>query len=347
MKDRLGVAQGVRQRQFVAQVDRRRVQSVAMLLGEPGEVSLHAGTAEVVDHQHFAPVAEIAVGKIATDEAAAAGDDDRARRPQRRGRGETRHPRKPAIAQQARQQLWLPVGGYGAHVIVARVEPKPLLRRDVGGQIAPSVPVHPVRQGAHGAGEAARLLHLVPAPRGIAGFGDPDLSLRVPAVEDRAHLAEMHVPAAPGRLLAVPCARKAMKTDRVHQGEQAAFAHQVHPVGIEGRGAAQHRLPAAFAHPMGGAAHHFAEQAEVAVLAPVPIQQVVGLVPQLDMGEVPAMPGQHHVDEIGVVLEHLRRARAAAVARQRRRREVHAGQQVETLCELWKQPVEPVRAPSA
>src|SRR5690606_16872635 len=110
--------------------------------------------------------------------------------------------------------------------------PESLLNRNVMRNVAPPVPVGPVRRGIERANETPRLFDLVVAPGGVAGFGNPDLGIGIVAVDYRAHFAQMQVPAAPVRLLAVPGPGKAVQPDRGDDAEEAALAHHVDPVGI-------------------------------------------------------------------------------------------------------------------
>ena len=80
-----------------------------------------------------------------------------------------------------------------------------------------------------------------------------------------------------------------METDSGDGAEYTALAHQSEPMRIKGRGATQDSLPAAVLNPMRGAPHHFAELQPILVISPVPIEQIVGLVPQLDMMEMVAI----------------------------------------------------------
>src|SRR3546814_20090919 len=75
---------------------------------------------------------------------------------------------------------------------------------------------------------------------------------------------------------------------------------------------------------MSGGARHLAEQQPVAVLAPVPVEQIVGLVPELDVAEVPPVPRQQVIAEIGIVPKTARRPRREAGPGPGGRRVVHA-----------------------
>ena len=152
----------------------------------------------------------------------------------------------------------------------------------------------------------------------------------------------MPLPAAPASRIAVPGPRKAVKAHRRKQFEKTPLAHEVEPSWIERAGAAQDRLPAPVTHPVSGTGNHLAEQEVVGIGAPVPVEQIVGLVPELDFGEMLAIAGEHMIDEIGIILEHTWRAGGLAGARERGRGIVDAWEDIELAGELGQQPVIPL-----
>ena len=227
---------------------------------------------------------------------------------------------------------------------MTRIEIKPFLHRNVARDVLPPIPVQPLRRSRERLPEALHLLGLVAAPRRIAGLGQPDLQVRLVPVEDLAHRLQMHVEAAPRAGLAIPGAGEAVEADGADLAEHTALAHQAEPVRIERARAAEHRLEAAMLDPVRRIADHFAEQQPVVVFAPVPVEKVVGLVPEFDMPEMLAIAAQHAIHEIRIVTQPARRAGAGAGTRQRGRRVVQAGQQVEGLSKRRDQPVMPFRA---
>src|SRR3546814_1654070 len=112
----------------------------------------------------------------------------------------------------------------------------------------------------------------------MAGLGYPDFGWGIVAVQYDPHLGQVPIPASPCPELTVPGAREAVEADRRHLGKDAAPADQIQPVCIERTGSAEDDLPAALADPMTGGARHLAEKQPVAVLAPVPVEPIVGLV---------------------------------------------------------------------
>ena len=65
-------------RVWIADVAETDLETVAVARAEPGEVSFHAGAGDVVEDAHAAPLGKKMVGEVATDEARAAGDENRA-----------------------------------------------------------------------------------------------------------------------------------------------------------------------------------------------------------------------------------------------------------------------------
>jgi len=58
--------------------------------------------------------------------------------------------------------------------------------------------------------------------------------------------------------------------------------------------------------PVRGTSHHLAEQKPIGIAAPIPIEQVVRFVPELDVAEMVAVARQYVINEIGVVLQPMR-----------------------------------------
>ncbi len=150
-----------------------------------------------------------------------------------------RTPSTPSALREPREELGLARFDHSAHVVVARIEPEPLLHRHVARQVAPAIPVHPVGRRLQRPRKAPRLFQLVVAPGGIAGLGDPDLARGIVPVEDGPHLAQMQIPPAPCALLAVPGAGEAVEARGRTVRQHAALAHQVEPERIERTGPAQ------------------------------------------------------------------------------------------------------------
>ena len=178
------------------------------------------------------------------------------------------------------------------------------------------------------------------APGREAGFGDPDLR-RVALRPDRlAGGGNGRRPIPPGGFR-VPGAGEAVNADGVDVGHHPALAHQVQPVRIGRAGAAQHRLLAQPAHPVGGGADHRREHVPLEVELPVPVVEVVRLVPQLDPLEGAAVAADDEVEEVGVGLGIAGRRRGLGFDAQRRRRVGEAGEHLDVAGEPGQQPVVP------
>src|ERR1700733_14878275 len=99
----------------------------------------------------------------------------------------------------------------------------------------------------------------------------------------------MGVIAKPAASFAVPGAGKSVEPNGRDRIEHAASSHQIEPVRIERGWTAQHRFPAAALSPMSSGANHFAEQQPARIFPPVPVEQVVGFVPKLDVPKMVAI----------------------------------------------------------
>src|SRR5689334_8275164 len=93
--------------------------------------------------------------------------------------------------------------------------------------------------------------------------------------------------------------------------------------------------------PMRRSTDHLAEKQPIRVGAPVPIQQIVGFVPQFDIAELVAISRQYMIDEVSVVLQSPRRSRCATGAREGRRRVMDTWQQVEGAAKGRNKPIIP------
>ncbi|ODN68484.1 hypothetical protein A6302_04213 [Methylobrevis pamukkalensis] len=227
---------------------------------------------------------------------------------------------------------------------MALVEMVAFLHGHVGRDILPAVPVDAIDRHRQDVGEALDLADLVVPPGGMAGLGDPEPDLRRMAGEDFAGAGDLPLPADPAARFAFPGSRKAVEADDVHDAEHAALTHEIQPLGVEGTRPAEHGAKAALAGPVSGGADHLAEGVPADIVAPVPVEQVVRLVPELDIGEMGAVAGQDHVDEVGIVAEPARRAGGGSCPRQGRGRVVDAGQKVDPGAERRDQPVIPFGA---
>ena len=227
---------------------------------------------------------------------------------------------------------------------MAWIEIQSFLHGHVARNVLPAIPVQPFGGCCERIAEALDLLGLVVAPRRVSCLRQPDLQAGLVAIEDGPHRLQMRVEAAPRTGLAVPRSWKTMEADRRHRAEDAALAHQLEPVRIERARTAENRLEAALLDPVRGIADHLTEQQPVVILAPVPVEQIIGFVPELDMAEVLAVTVQHAIDKVGVIAQPPRRSAAQPGARQRRWRVVDTGQQVERLPQGRDQPVVPVLA---
>ncbi len=86
VKHGLGVSEGSFDRAEVADIGDQGLDGAAVAVHQPFEVSLDAGTAEIVENDHVLAVAQKAVGEIAAEKAAAAYDQDRRRLAGKSGR---------------------------------------------------------------------------------------------------------------------------------------------------------------------------------------------------------------------------------------------------------------------
>src|SRR4051812_33786941 len=308
-----------------------------MRLPEEVQVAFHTGPAEVVvDNDAFA-VSQQLVHQIGADEAGTAEYNDRLSRARncKLHDGRLLQVRRAARLHKPPQQLGTSIRIGDSHVIVPRVEVQTLLDGDRSRNILPAVPVEPLRGGAHRLAEPLNLLRLITTPCRVACLGNPDLRLSVVLSEHGTHLREMLAIAAPTVGLAVPGTRKAVKTDCRNGRQQSALPHQSQPMRVERRGTAKHRLPATVLNPMRCGNDHLAEQQPIRIGAPIPVEQIIRFVPQFDITEVVAVPRQHMIDEISVVLQTLRCTRRSSGARDRWWRVVDAWQQIEGTTKCW------------
>src|SRR5690606_29796077 len=187
-------------------------------------------------------------------------------------------------------------------MVVTLVEMKAVLARLRRVQVLQPVPVDATDRGFRHLEEGVDLACFVIAPGGVSALRDPDLRLQAVVVENGASLVDESYPSRPSCPRGIPRSRKSMEADHVHLMQNAALRHSGEPVRVEGAHAAKDGAPSATTDPMAGHDHHIREDSPVRVEPPVPIVEVVRLVPELDMREMTAIAGEHHVEEIGICL---------------------------------------------
>ena len=310
-----------RERQRVADVRDLDLEPLPVAPAQAREVPLRAGARERVEHAHAAALGEQALDEVRADEARAAGHE-RARLARHASRGpggahDLLDCADAALAPEAGEQLRPAVGAMEPEVVVPDVDVEAVAGRFPLVEVLGRVPVDARHGRLEGVEEHLQLSELVVAPGREADLGHPDLRLRGVVVENPADALDRPLPALPD---GVPAAGERVQADRVDDLEDAVLAHDPEPVRVGRAHAAEHGLPAALAHPVGGLADHAGEELPAGVERPVPVVQVVRLVPELDVLEVLAVPGQQDVEEVRVVARPARRRLDPRRDRQRRRR---------------------------
>src|ERR687892_648630 len=124
----------------------------------------------------------------------------------------------------------------------------------------------------HGCGDGVdkglQLPALVVPPRGIAGFGDPDLGLHPIPIQNPPDLGQDCLPAVPVKF---PCAGEAMHSHSIDILHHTTLAYEGKPVRICWTHAGEHCLLAAVLCPVCGAADHLSEDPPLWVQSPIPI----------------------------------------------------------------------------
>ncbi|MCW0416429.1 hypothetical protein NB689_002183 [Xanthomonas sacchari] len=178
-------------------------------------------------------------------------------------------------------------------------------------------------------------------PGRIPGLAEPDLRLQTVRGQHRADVAE-HLRPRPAA--EIPGAGKAVHADRVDVRQRPTLRHQRQPVRIGRAHAAEQGLLAQLVRPVRGLADHLGEALPVVVQVPVPVVEVVRLVPQFDPLEAGAEATHHLVDEIGEGLAVARRRRRARLQPQRWRGVAEARQHLAVGAQQRHQPGVPALA---
>jgi hypothetical protein len=239
---------------------------------------------------------------VRADEARAARDEGHApARPSRRRsrrRCDLLDERHAAVGEGTREQLRTAAGVVETEVVMTRVDVEAVAGAPVRREILGGVPVDPLDRGLQHVDERARLPDLVVPPGREAGLGDPDRAVEPAPVEHGLDGRDLVGPAAPD---ARPAAGERVHADDVEEAEDLALGDEVEPVRVGRRHAPEHRPLAALAGPVGRVDHHLRELLPRRVEPPVPVVQVVRLVPELDRVEEVAVGGDERVEEVGVV----------------------------------------------
>jgi hypothetical protein len=326
----------------VAHVGHARVHPVAVPRLEPEQVPLDTRPREAVVDDDPVPVLEQPVGEVRADEPGAAGDQ---RVP---AVTPTRFPVvdaceqarlcRVALGKRAGKQLRLAVGVHEAEVVVARVDVEAVARAPRRIEILGGVPVDAPGRSGERVHERAQLRELVVPPGGEAGFGDPDVAVGAGLIERPVHGVELRLPSFPDRR---PAAGETVDADDVDPAQPAERRDVAQPVHIRRRHAAEHRDLAAALHPVRGIAHHLGEGRPLRVQPPIPVVEVVRLVPELDLLEATAVLRDENVEKVRVVTQPTRRRRVGRDHGQRGRRVVHARKELEVAGEARQQPAVP------
>lgn len=242
------------------------------------------------------------------------------------------------LLEQAVEELGSAVGLPQAEEVLALVQVIAVHRGERGIEVVHAVPVDPLRRGPQEVEEHLGLLELVVLPGGETRLRDPDLAGAVPLVEDLPHHGYVALPPLPG---VVEDIRKTVDPHHVYVIHHPQLEHPAEPVPVDGTHPSEDRLLAALFGPVGRPPDHLAEGGPVRVQGPVPLAQVVRLVPELDVLEVLAERGDEEVDEIGVILGMARGGRGLGLDPDGGGGVQHAREQLHLLRQPRDEPVVP------
>jgi hypothetical protein len=224
-------------------------------------------------------------------------------------------------------------------VVVTRVDMEAVAGRSPLVEILGRIPVEPVCGSVEGIEEAAQLPDLVAVPGRVSDLGDPRLDAGRVAIEDLARAGDGVVPTLPAHR---PAAGKRVQSHRVDDAEDPAITHQREPVRIDRAHTAEHDLLAALLRPMAGGADHLTEAIPRGIEHPVPVVEVIRLVPELDPREAVAVRRDELVDEVGEVARPPWRRLHGRHDSARRRRVMHAREDVERRGQSREEPGVPL-----
>src|SRR5215212_9042490 len=93
-----------------------------------------------------------------------------------------------------------------------------------------------------------------------------------------------------------------MNSDGVDIGHDTGVEYQPKPIRIEWSHSSQERLLAAVPCPVGCTPNHLTENLPPGIQCPIPVTEVIRLVPEFDPLEVLSVSRDDHIQEVGVRL---------------------------------------------